>query len=207
MMLLPRLSSSGLSANIRSAAALGFVGDIMCQVGVDGRRLLPTRAPGTDAQEVLDVRRVGALTIFNGVYIGAFLHYLYQTYPIVVLAAARRMPARPLLAKSLHEQGSLTHAMGCALLDVVHNNVIYLPTYFIGVGLLQGDGLRASVDNLMREWWVAGGTCTAAWLPFTVFNFSIVPPAQRIQAMASANLVWNVIIDYLAHRGGGAAAD
>jgi hypothetical protein len=32
------------------------------------------------------------------------------------------------------------------------------------------------------------------------FNFRFVPSARRVQAMASANLVWSVVMDYLAHR-------
>ena len=117
-----------------------------------------------------------------------------------MLAAARRVPS-PQLAKQIQILDSPAHGFGCAIVDFVHNNVIYIPAYFIGVGLMQGDTMKTSVDNLKCEWFTTGVTCSAFWLPFTWFNFSVVPAARRVQTMATANLLWNVVIDYLAHRG------
>ena len=31
-------------------------------------------------------------------------------------------------------------------------------------------------------------------------NWALVPPARRVQVMACGNVLWNVVIDYLAHR-------
>ena len=31
-------------------------------------------------------------------------------------------------------------------------------------------------------------------------NWAFVPPARRVQVMACGNVLWNVVIDYLAHR-------
>ena len=194
------ITSRGLTANILSAAGLGFVGDLICQVGIDGRRLSVASRTTAEGDRPVDMRRVGALTLFNGVYIGAFLHYLYQGYPFVVFAGARRLPY-PQLAKRMQVLDTPAHGLGCALVDFVHNNVIYIPAYFLGVGLMQGDSMSTSVDNLKNEWFTAGVTCSAFWLPFTWFNFAIVPAARRVQSMATANLLWNVVIDYLAHRG------
>lgn len=53
---------------------------------------------------------------------------------------------------------------------------------------------------LQGEWWPTYTSCTAFWIPFMAANFRMVAPARRVQAMAVANMFWNVVIDYLAHR-------
>mgnify|MGYP006090171947 FL=1 len=185
--MLSRLSA-GLPTNIASAAALGCAGDVACQLGAERRPL-----------EALDTRRVAALSIFNAAYIGGFLHYLYQGYPVAVRAFSRKF--RPRLAESLANERSFSHAIGCACVDNVHNGALYTPAFFLGVGLLQGETLDMAMSTLRREWAETYAWCTAFWLPFTAFNYKVVPPKWRVRAMASANLVWCVGIDFLAHRG------
>ena len=152
------------------------------------------------ADQAIDLRRLGALTVYNGIYVGAFLHFLYQIYPLVVCAAARRVPSRPLLAQRLQNVDSPSHAISCAVVDFAHNNAIYVPSFFLGVGLLQGDRFQTCLTSLRREWVTAGIACSAFWFPFTCLNFYAIPTSRRVQAMATANLAWNVVIDYLAHR-------
>eukprot|EP00438_Fugacium_kawagutii_P031277 Skav218649 [mRNA] locus=scaffold365:667850:669880:- [translate_table: standard] len=88
-----------------------------------------------------------------------------------------------------------------AKVDNVHCGTIYIPAYFISVGLLQGDSFQKSKDNLMTEWSITYLSCTGFWIPFMWANWRHCAPAQRVKAMAAGNLVWNVVIDHLAHRG------
>ena len=209
MTFLRSLTLRGLPTNVGSAAALGFIGDVMCQLGPDRRSLPPLSEmrwrkngdPPHDESQ-FDPRRLVSITAFNAAYIGGFLHFLYQTYPIAVSAVTSRvlpLPS-PLRAKLLDER-TLAHAFGCSICDTVHNGSIYIPAYFIGVGLLQGDPLSEALAALKREWTETVVFCTGFWLPFMWANFSLVPPAGRVRAMATANLGWCVVIDYLAHRG------
>lgn len=188
-----------LRSDIYSATALGFIGDIVCQLGPEGKRMPQTLlAKHTPDDESFSLRRLGAITLYDGVYVGGFLHFLYQGYPLVVRAAARSV--RWLPRKALIE-GSFASGLGCALVDNVHNGLLYVPTFFVGVGLLQGDSLENVQSTLRREWLETYVYCTGFWLPFTALNFSLVPPAARVRTMATANLLWNVVIDWLAHRG------
>mmetsp|Transcript_103746 Transcript_103746/g.163826 ORF Transcript_103746/g.163826 Transcript_103746/m.163826 type:complete len:96 (+) Transcript_103746:1-288(+) len=94
----------------------------------------------------------------------------------------------------------MQHAFAVAIVDNLHVALIYTPSYFFGVGLLSGDGVETVMANLKKEWVSGYLLGTGFWLPFMWFNFKVVPAAGRVQAMATANLLWNVIIDYVAHR-------
>mmetsp|Transcript_7744 Transcript_7744/g.23971 ORF Transcript_7744/g.23971 Transcript_7744/m.23971 type:complete len:94 (-) Transcript_7744:154-435(-) len=65
---------------------------------------------------------------------------------------------------------------------------------------MQGQTLGEALALLQGEWWPTYTSCTAFWIPFMAANFRMVAPARRVQAMAVANMFWNVVIDYLAHR-------
>lgn len=155
------------------------------------------------ADDEFDTRRLASLTLFNSVYIGGFLHFLYQAYPPVVRAVSRAIvaPRLPWLAARLDNKQSAAHAVGCACVDNVHCGSLYIPAFYIGTGVLQGHGLGDSTATLRREWLETYIYCTAFWVPFMAGNFALVPPAWRVRAMAAANLAWVVVIDYIAHRG------
>ena len=78
------------------------MGDVICQ---SYERRSHHHQPDTG----MDRRRLAALTAFNAVYIGGFLHFLYQCYPAVVTTTAETRNAirachsltRPELACSL----------------------------------------------------------------------------------------------------------
>ena len=198
-----RFDRRGLIRDIASAALLGLVGDVACQVAVERRVLLASAT--TASAEPFDPRRVASLTIFNAGYVGGFLHFLYQAYTPAVGAVATRLPVAEAVRARLLRPRSLPHALGCALVDNVHCGSVYIPAFFVGTGLLQGHGLAAPTANLRAEWWTTYASCTAFWIPFMWFNFAVVPAERRVQAMATANLAWTVVIDYIAHRGVGDA--
>ena len=125
-----------LALDIATAAGLGFAGDVLCQVCVE-------------KQEHFDKRRAASLAFFNAVYCGGFLHILYQFYTPVACFAAARIGA----PRSVQAIGSSQHAAACALVDNAHNGAIYIPAYFLGVGLLQGQSLCEAWQALRSEWW------------------------------------------------------
>ena len=199
-----RFSVRSFATDIAACSALGGMGDVLCQLGVE-RREWPSqwRWPRTDEpydERIFDPRRVASLTVFTGAYVGGFLHFLFQIYPFAVFAAARTLPLGGPLRSRLLDERTLAHAHGCGWVDNVHNGAIYIPAYFLGVGLLQGDGLAESRDNLRAEWWPTYASATAVWVPYMSLNFLYVPPRRRVQVMAIGNLAWCIVIDYLAHR-------
>ena len=183
--------------DVAVAGALGCVGDV-------GLQLAERHWSGNHPVRVseIDFRRVSALTLFSSVYIGGFLHVLYKAYPLVVAAVAKQLPSRhQSLQATLLRKQTLVHSLGCGVVDNIHCGAIYIPSYFVAVGVMQGDGFEASVQNLRTEWLVSYTSCTGFWIPCMTANFLLVPPFRRVQAMAAANLVWSVFIDYVAHRG------
>ena len=182
----PRL----LRTDMAVAGTLGVVGDVVCQLGIE-------RA---DAQET-DVRRVAANCVFNTVYCGGFLHFVFRFYPPIVCALGRRLtPLGDTLRRQVATPGKFPHVLGCALVDNAHLGLIYTPAFFLTVGPLQGHSLQSSAANLQAEWWNTYAGCCGFWLPFMCVSFAFISPARRVQAMNAANLVWCSIIDFIAHR-------
>ena len=89
---------------------------------------------------------------------------------------------------------------GCAVVDNPRRHPLD-PSYYIGVGLLQGDSLAQARSNLAAEWRSSYLVGACFWFPVMSFNFAVVPPQYRVRTMAFANMAWSVIIDYMAHRG------
>jgi hypothetical protein len=66
-----------LASDVAIASGMGFAGDIVCQTAFEGKKFaLP--GSGKPHSDSVDWVRVQALTTFNAVYIGGFLHYLFQ---------------------------------------------------------------------------------------------------------------------------------
>mmetsp|Transcript_33009 Transcript_33009/g.109044 ORF Transcript_33009/g.109044 Transcript_33009/m.109044 type:complete len:212 (-) Transcript_33009:460-1095(-) len=178
-----RIRPTGMAADMAAAGCLAVAADTLCQKVIEER-------------ERIDWRRAGALAAFNGLYVGGFLHVLYQCYSPVVSAVATRMAA----SSALRSTASPQHALGCAVVDNLHCGSLYIPAFFACVGTMQGQTLGEALALLQGEWWPTYTSCTAFWIPFMAANFRMVAPARRVQAMAVANMFWNVVIDYLAHR-------
>lgn len=169
--------------DIVSSGALGLGGDILCQFGIERR----------DPKD-FNYKRAGALTAFNMLYIGGFLHFVYKSYPMIVAHVGRRVGSAAL------QRSTVKHNMGCSVVDNIHCGLIYIPAYFLGVASLQGDDTDDAKRALRAEWVTTYVTCSCFWLPYTYLNFANVPAGKRVQFMALGNLVWSVFIDFLAHR-------
>ena len=116
-------------------------------------------------------------------------------------AAAASGSSRGWLGAQLQLEGSNAHAFGCSIADNIHDGSLMIPSYFIGVGLMQGDPLAGTLANLRREWLSSYLAGCCFWVPVMYLNFKVVPAMYRVRVMAVSNTCWSVIIDYLAHRG------
>lgn len=186
--LLP-VDRSALARDIASAGALGLAGDLMCQFFVERR-----------SWEQFDVRRAAALGAFGCAYIGSFVHFLYKTYAPIVQMVASRLPAGGMRSALLNSE-SASHSFACALADNVHCGTIYIPSFYLAVGVMQGESLSDSASTLRREWLLTYATCSTYWVPFMAGVFKFVPASGRVRVVAAANLVWSTVIDFIAHRG------
>ena len=182
-----QVSWPALRTDIVTAGGLGCVGDLVCQSAVEG-------------EHAIDWRRFVAVSAFEAFYMGGLFHFLCQAFPLVVCAAGRQLPARFWLGSRLQATGSAAHAFGCAVVDNIHDGAIMIPSYFLGVGILQGDSLEQARRNLCTEWFNSYKIGAGFWLPVMSLNFAMVPQQYHVRTMAAANVAWSVIIDYMAHR-------
>jgi hypothetical protein len=176
-----------LRTDVATAGGLGCAGDFICQQAVEG-------------QSSMDWRRFAAVSTFAAMYMGGVFHFLCQIFPLVVCAVGRHLPARYALARQLQTTGSAAHSFGCAIADNIHDGALMIPTYFLGVGMLQGDSFEQARRNLSAEWRASYLADAGFWLPVMSANFALVPAQYRVRTLAAANTAWSVIIDYLAHR-------
>ena len=184
-----------LRADMAVAGTLGVVGDVICQ------RVIEKSQQGSSTEPPMDARRTSAICVFNTMYCGGCLHFLFRFYPPIVYAAARRLPAGTALRQRLLSEGTTAHAAGCAIVDNIHCALIYTPAFFLAVGPLQGNSFATSLSTLRAEWWNTYMGCCGFWVPFMLVSFSYIPATRRVYAMNAANLAWCVFIDFIAHRG------
>ena len=192
--LLP-VDRSALARDIASAGALGVTGDVVCQFFIERRSW-----QHSDPAQRFDVRRAVALGAFGCAYLGTFVHFLYKTYSPIVLTVASRLPAGGVRGALLHSE-SASHSFACALADNLHCGTVYIPSFYLAAGVMQGESLSDSASTLRREWLLTYATCSTYWVPFMACVFKFVPPSGRVRVVAAANLVWSTIIDFIAHRG------
>ena len=190
------LDRRALAKDVATAGTLGCIGDLICQAGIERTQF-----------DALDWRRFASVGSFEAIYIGGFFHFLCQAFPPAVCAVGRALeassatPSRVAVAgAALQVEGSSAHALGCSIADNIHDGTLMIPSYFVSVGLMQGDALQATFANLRREWLSSYLAGCAFWIPVMWINFRVVPAAYRVRVMAFSNTCWSVIIDYLAHR-------
>lgn len=192
-------SPSLMRTDMAVAGSLGVLGDIICQLVVEQGWFWKHRPPADHhCAEALDVRRTAALGVFGTAYCGAWMHFLLQYYPPMVRAVARQLPHT--LPRRMATTGSFPHVFGCAIVDNIHCGLIYTPAFYLTVGPLQGDSYAASAASLRAEWASTYAGCCAFWIPFMCISFTYIPPQRRVQAQNACNLVWTVLVDYIAHR-------
>ena len=120
---------------------------------------------------------------------------------MVIAVSSLVAKGAPAVASRVASMATAEHALGCAFVDNAHNGLLYIPAFFYGVGLPQGQPPVEITATLRREWMPTYLSCSAFWVPVMWFNFRFLPPHRRVQAMAVCNFFWDVIIDFLAHRG------
>ena len=174
---LGQLKRHPLRTNMWSAGLLGFGGDVICQT--------------LEGFEEFDWRRNLAMSIFSVFYMGAFVTPVYAAYPRMVRYAVKPLHKKP---------GKLMEGLGSSFIDnAFHSPLLYIPAFYVSVGVMQGESLAAIEANLRGSWWVTVKACWLIWVPAQTLNFSVVPVPQRVLFMNGCCLVWNVILDFISH--------
>ena len=165
------------------AGTLGLGADLFCQCVCEDKDV-----------RTIDKRRAAAIAIFTGGYIGVTCNYIYSLYPHLSRKIAQSiLPANICQARTL---GIVSTAAD----NLVHVPILYIPSYFLAVGSMQGMPLSTSVRNMQDGWSSAVGTCWLFWIPFMAFNFRFMPPSHRVRAVAGANFCWTVALDFITQK-------
>mmetsp|Transcript_25649 Transcript_25649/g.39428 ORF Transcript_25649/g.39428 Transcript_25649/m.39428 type:complete len:179 (+) Transcript_25649:202-738(+) len=164
------------------AGGLGLGADLVCQLGFEQKR-----------PDEINCRRAASVAMFSGAYMGIVCSYVYSLYP--PLAALVMRSSRMCPTKTMKVQGVVSSVADNAL----HVPALYIPAYFMTVGPLQGVSLMDSCSTLKEKWWDTTSTCWMFWMPFMAVNFTVVPASHRVRAVAAANFVWTIALDYITH--------
>lgn len=134
------------------------------------------------------------MSVFGIFYMGAFVTPVYRMYPNMVKAGLSRFTPQNKPLSRLQE------GVGSSFIDnAFHSPLLYIPSFYLAVGAMQGETTKEITDNLQNSWWATVKACWMVWVPVQILNFSIVPVPQRVLFMNGACLFWNVILDFISH--------
>eukprot|EP00397_Hematodinium_sp_SG-2012_P034721 GEMP01037264.1.p1 GENE.GEMP01037264.1~~GEMP01037264.1.p1 ORF type:complete len:234 (+),score=26.02 GEMP01037264.1:179-880(+) len=154
----------------RAHSALGFIGDIMCQKVVE-------------RNEKVNWQRAGAFVFFCAYYQGGVMNYIYNWYSCTLTR----------YAITSTQGGIITSLVD----NFIHVPLLYIPSYYFTVGLLQGGDLESCWEKLRSDIIPTVCACWIVWLPLQALNFSVVPMHLRVAFVNVGCLAWNVILDSL----------
>ena len=182
------LEVSPIKTNAVTAGCLAFTGDVIAQT------MEPSSPEVHKESTPFDLQRNVAFTAFGALYMGAFVTPIYAYYPVLVGKIYSRVfrGATP---------SSMMQGIGSSFIDnAFHSPLLYIPSFYVFVGAMEGQNKTKIWGKLKSEWWPSVTACWALWIPVQMLTFSIVPKVHRVVFVSSWCLVWNVVLDYLAHR-------
>jgi protein Mpv17 len=162
------LQNKPVATNFWIAAFLGGVGDYTCQKYIEKKKKV-------------DTVRLAAMTTFCGFYSGAACHYIFNAYNWMLPKFSLATNFRAGISKSLFD-------------NLVHCPILYIPCFYVALGLMQGHGTDATANALEREWASSSTACAAFWTPVEAVIFIVVPQHFRILFVNVGNLVWNMFL-------------
>ena len=134
----------------------------------------------------MDWRRCFAMTAFGGLYTGVASLHIYALYPRLLPSFIGASPTR--------------RGFACSALDnFVHVPFLYTPFFYFFTGLLKGDGWDETMRTLEKCAMPSISACWIMWIPYQAINFSIVPTKHRVVFMQVGNVIWNIILDFIAN--------
>jgi protein Mpv17 len=163
--------------NVVSGGVLGGVGDVLCQLKVEGA-------------EELDCNRLFTMVVFGAAYNGGAITYIYSLYPRCLALLPRGFSStasRAAVSKLLMDQ-------------VVHCPLIYTPVYYLATGVMQGLSVGEATTQLRDKYVETVVACAGFWTPFMFLNFRLLPVRFHVLTMQAGNLVWNIYLDFISHR-------
>ena len=170
-----------IRTNCISGGFFGFLGDLICQKGVEGT-------------EDVDWRRNRAFITFCVWYQGGVDTIIYRWYDTVFRVGS----SLPLLGK--HITTPLRAGLAASCFDnFIHVPFAYTPAYFGTIGVMQGRSADDIHHSLTDSWALTCASCAVIWVPLQLFNFTVVPAQFRVLTVNVGCLLWNVVLDFISN--------
>jgi len=96
---------------------------------------------------------------------------------------------------------SITCAAKKVFFDQAVLSVFIDTTFLVGMALLEGRGLAASLQNLKDRFPRVYMYDNLLWPPVQMVNFCLVPAKFRVLYVTAFNMVWNTILSFSHHQG------
>uniref|UniRef100_A0A7R9ZMV5 Peroxisomal membrane protein MPV17 n=1 Tax=Craspedostauros australis TaxID=1486917 RepID=A0A7R9ZMV5_9STRA len=212
---------SAILRDVAVAGGLGLSADLFCQTMCEDNRNLHD----------LDHRRIAAVSLFSGLYVGGVCNLIYPLYPKLTQHVIRSVQRNATIGKQLVTTGGsgaalveqtapvttlmsmspvsllvqrltpnqLQGAVGTLADNFIHVPLLYLPAYFISTGWMQGVPWSTTKQQMEQQFVPTMTSCWMFWIPFMGMNFALIPAAARVRAVAAANLLWTMTLDYMTH--------
>eukprot|EP00397_Hematodinium_sp_SG-2012_P039204 GEMP01042771.1.p1 GENE.GEMP01042771.1~~GEMP01042771.1.p1 ORF type:complete len:145 (+),score=16.85 GEMP01042771.1:381-815(+) len=136
-----------------------------------------------ERNEKVNWQRAGAFVFFCAYYQGGVMNYIYNWYSCTLTR----------YAITSTQGGIITSLVD----NFIHVPLLYIPSYYFTVGLLQGGDLESCWEKLRSDIIPTVCACWIVWLPLQALNFSVVPMHLRVAFVNVGCLAWNVILDSL----------
>jgi len=157
-----------LITNFVTAGGLGAGGDLICQHAIEGT-------------SETDEWRTVTMTTFCSYYQGVVCYVVYRSYDSLLPAVLLKTQRRAALAKSCVD-------------NFVHVPFLYMPSFYLTVGMMQGDTLSKTLATMQSEWLHSVALCAAFWVPLQALNFGLVPSHGQVLFVNVGCLIWNIIL-------------
>jgi len=158
------------------AGGLGISGDFICQVGIEGKSF---------RDGSFEWRRCLGLGTFSAFYSRVNLA-LYKAYPKCIPASIKKR--------------RWTEGFCSSLLDnLVHSPLLYLPSFFVWTGAVEGKSISTSLEDMERKFAPIFRSLLLFWVPVNTICFAAVPKQKRLLFVGVANLLWNAYLDLKQH--------
>lgn len=86
------------------------------------------------------------------------------------------------------------------LIDQLAFSPLAIAGFFVAMQLMEGQGLKDAGGFAKDNLWPTLSTSLKFWPALNVFNFSVVPPAQRVLFTSAASVVWITFLSVIANK-------
>ena len=179
------LERSPLLTKAVTSGVISAAGNLICQVGVEGRALSPGPAATTSQQQQqrgLDARRLALFTALGAAYVAPVLHVWYGLL-------GRLVPA-----------GGAAGALGRMGVDQLAFAPLFVASMMALLAVADGQGLRGAQRAVADGLPGAVKANWALWVPAQFVNFRYVPASLQVGFSNVVALAWNVYFSFLTRR-------